>query len=28
MSQTLQPQELERRLEKLGATLDQLRGYL
>jgi len=28
MSQALDPQELERRLEKLGATLDHLRGYL
>jgi len=28
MSQAVQPQELEKRLEKLGATLDQLRGYL
>jgi len=28
MTQALNLQELERRLEKVGTTLDQLRGYL
>jgi len=28
MTQAVNLQELERRLEKVGTTLDQLRGYL
>jgi len=28
MAQTVHLQDLERRIEKVGTTLDQLRGYL